>query len=136
MEISKLLELFSNDDLTCVETVEFSEWKVNKVKVEKLMPRKCISAVLWQNPIIQSSMHQIFTHMYSIVSIGPSFKENLTGFSYFGVSPHFTVQPLPSVSLPIIPSLQPSKKLTSKFITSPSGKRSRAAALKARLANH
>ena len=80
MEISKLLGLFSNDGLTCAERVEFSKWKVNRLKVEQLMPRKCISAVLWQNPIIQSNMHQIFTHMYSTVSIGQSFKENLTGF--------------------------------------------------------
>ena len=43
---------------------------------------------------------------------------------------------LPSVSLPIIPSLQPSKRLTSKFITSPSEKRSPTVALKVRLANH
>ena len=46
MEISKLLELFSNDGLTCAERVEFSKWKVNRLKVEQLMPRKCISAVL------------------------------------------------------------------------------------------
>ena len=26
------------------------------------------------------SMHQLFTHMYSTVSIGPSYIENLTGF--------------------------------------------------------
>ena len=31
--------------------------------VEQLMPGKCISAVLWHNPIIQSSMHQISTFM-------------------------------------------------------------------------
>ena len=107
-----------------VQRVEFSKWKVNALKVEQLMLRKCISAVLWQNPIIQSSMHQIFPNMYSTGSIGPSFKENLTGFSHTphttpsnGASPYFTVEPLPSVSLPIIASLQPSKKLTSKFIT-------------------
>ena len=45
IEISKLLELFSNDGLTCAERVEFSKWKVNRLKVEQLMPRKCISAV-------------------------------------------------------------------------------------------
>ena len=32
MEISKLLELFSNDGLTCEERVEFSKWKVKKLK--------------------------------------------------------------------------------------------------------
>ena len=87
MEISKLLDLFSNDGLTCAERVEFSKWKVNRLKVEQLMPRKCICVVLWQNPILQSSIHQIFTHMYSTVSIGPSFKENLTGFSHTPPSP-------------------------------------------------
>ena len=46
MEISKLLELFSNDGLTCAERVEFSKWKVNKLKIEQLISRKCISAVL------------------------------------------------------------------------------------------
>ena len=30
---------------------------------------------------IQSSIHQIFTQMYSTVSIGPSYKESPTGFS-------------------------------------------------------
>ena len=46
MAIRKLLELFSNDGLTCAERVEFSNWKVNRLKVEQLMLRKCISAVL------------------------------------------------------------------------------------------
>ena len=46
MKISKLPELFSNDSLTCGERVEFSKWKVNRLKVEQHMPRKCISAVL------------------------------------------------------------------------------------------
>ena len=121
----------------CRERVEFSKWKVSRLDVEQLMPRKCTSTILWQNPIIQYSMHQIFTHMYFTVSRGPSFKENLTGFlhtpppaplSSNDISPHFTIEPLPSVSLPIIPSLQPSKKLASKFITSLSGKQSQSAA--------
>ena len=82
MEISKLLKLFSNNDLTCAERVEFSRWKASRLKkVERLMSRKCISAMSWENPIIQSSMHQIFTHIYFTVSIGPPFKENFTGFS-------------------------------------------------------
>ena len=46
METSKLLEIFSIDGLTCAERVDFSKWKVNRLKVEQLMPRKCISAVL------------------------------------------------------------------------------------------
>ena len=29
------------------------------------MPKKCISAIFWSNPIIQSSKHRIFTHTYS-----------------------------------------------------------------------
>ena len=83
MEISKLLKLFSNNDLTCAERVEFSDWKVSRLKkVEHFMSRKCISAMSWENPIIQSSMHQIFTHTYFTVSIGQSFEENLTGFSH------------------------------------------------------
>ena len=45
--------------------------------MHSLMPRKCISA----NLTIQSSMHQIFTHMYLTVSIGPPYLESLTGFS-------------------------------------------------------
>ena len=45
MEISKFLELFSNDGLACTERVEFSKWKVNRLKIEQFMPRKCISAV-------------------------------------------------------------------------------------------
>ena len=90
--------------------------------------------------------------MYSTVSMGPLFKESVTEFSQTptplpppthintpppsnGVSPHFTVEPLPSDSLPIIPSFQPSKKLPSIFITSTSGKRSRTAALKVQLVN-
>ena len=32
MEISKLLELFSNDGLTCVKRAEFSKWEVNRLK--------------------------------------------------------------------------------------------------------
>ena len=32
MEISKLLELFFNDGLTCAERVKFSKWKVNRLK--------------------------------------------------------------------------------------------------------
>ena len=40
MEISKLLELFSNDGLTCAERVEFSKWKVSRLKIEQLMSRK------------------------------------------------------------------------------------------------
>ena len=42
------------------------------------------------------------------------------------ISPHFTIEPvLPSVAYPLIISsltLEPSKKLNSKFITSPHGK--------------
>ena len=36
MEISKSLELFSNDGLTYAERVEFSKWKVNRQKVDNL----------------------------------------------------------------------------------------------------
>ena len=32
MEISKLLEFFSNDGLTCSKGVELSKWKVNRLK--------------------------------------------------------------------------------------------------------
>ena len=49
--------------------------------VEQLMPEKCISAVLWDNPIIQFSMHQTSTHMYSTVSIAPSSMGSLTEIS-------------------------------------------------------
>ena len=45
------------------------------------MLKKCISAILWQNATIQSSMHQIFIQMCSTVSIGPSFLESPTRFS-------------------------------------------------------
>ena len=41
MEISKLLELFS-DGLTCAERVEFSKWKVNRLKVEQLIPQESV----------------------------------------------------------------------------------------------
>ena len=44
------------------------------------MPRKCISALLRQNPTTQSSMHQIFTHMHSTVSLGPSYMKSPIGF--------------------------------------------------------
>ena len=94
MEIGKLLKLFSNESLTYAERVEFSRSKVNRLKVEQLMPRKCIPAVLQQNPIIQSGMHQIFTHMHSAVSVGLSFKENLTGSSC-NPSPPPSQLPLP-----------------------------------------
>ena len=40
MEISRLVELFSNDGLTCAKRVEFSKSKVKRLKVEQLMPRK------------------------------------------------------------------------------------------------
>ena len=50
--------------------------------VQQHMQGKCISAVLWHNPIIHSSMHQISTHMYSTVSIAPSFVGSLTGISH------------------------------------------------------
>ena len=40
MEISKLLELFSNDGLTCAKRAEFSKWKVNRLKVEQLIVTK------------------------------------------------------------------------------------------------
>ena len=46
MEISELPQLFSNDELTCAERVQFSKWKVIRLKVEQLVPSKCISAVL------------------------------------------------------------------------------------------
>ena len=49
---------------------------------EQLMPGKCISAVLWHNPIIQSSLHQISAYMYSTVSIAPLFMGSLTGISH------------------------------------------------------
>ena len=60
--------------------------------VKHYMPRKCISA----NLTIQSSKHQIFTHLYLTVSIRPSYMESLTGFSQApppsnGVTPHFTI---------------------------------------------
>ena len=43
------------------------------------------SAVLWKNPIIQSNMHQVFTHMHSAVSIAPSFMWILIGILH---APH------------------------------------------------
>ena len=49
--------------------------------VEQLYASKFISAVLWQNPTVQSNMPQVFTRMYSAVSLGPSCMESLTGFS-------------------------------------------------------
>ena len=49
---------------------------------EQLMPGKCISTVLWHNPVIQSSLHQISAYMYSTVSIAPLFMGSLTGISH------------------------------------------------------
>ena len=41
-EISKLLELFSNDGLTPAERVELSKWKVNRLKVEQLLCQESV----------------------------------------------------------------------------------------------
>ena len=66
------------------------------------MQRKCISAVLWKNPIKQPpNIH----HMYSACSIGPShIEDHPTGFSQTSpsgsISPCFTTEPLPSVASP------------------------------------
>ena len=49
--------------------------------VEQLMPQKCISTVFWDIPIIQFSMHQTSTHMYSTVSVAPSSIGSLTEIS-------------------------------------------------------
>ena len=80
------------------------------------MPRKGILAALLHNPIIQSNMHQISSYMYSTVSTAPSFIGSLTGISHTppspcsppsnGFFPHFTIEPLISASLLIIPSLK------------------------------
>ena len=99
------------------------------------MPRKCISAILWQNPAIQSSMHQIFIQIYSTVSIGLSFLESSTGFSQAPppqtAFPYITFHYKTSsfCYLPIFSLLEPSKELKSKFAFSPLGKRSRTARL-------
>ena len=46
-------------------------------------PGKCIAAILWHNPIIQSSIHQISTHMmHSTLSIAPSLLWGLMGTSH------------------------------------------------------
>ena len=57
MEISMLLELFSNDGLTCAERVEFSKWKVNRLKVEQLpqFPQDHHSRRISQDSISYSS---------------------------------------------------------------------------------
>ena len=66
------------------------------------MQRKCISAVLWKNPIKQpANIH----HMYSACSIGPShIEDHPTGFSQTSpsgsISPCFTTEPVPSVASP------------------------------------
>ena len=113
--------------------------------VEQRLLRKCIFAVLWQNPIILSSVHQIFILMYSTVSIEPSC---IMGFLHVPplqrrfptfhdrtsslIHPHDRT----SCFLPIISSLEPSKKLKSKFINSPPEKRSWITALEFWLTNH
>ena len=46
--------------------------------VDQIMQRESTSAVLWQNPVKHT---QIFTQLYSTVSIGPSHMGSPTGFS-------------------------------------------------------
>ena len=83
--------------------------------VFKLWFKKNQMLRLFSSSIIQSSMHQIFNHMYCTDSIAPSFMGSLTGISHAaaspanGVSPYFTIELLLSASLPIIHSLEPSK---------------------------
>ena len=50
------------------------------------------------------------------------------------VSPHLTIEPLPSVAYPVISSLEPSKNGKGRFAVSPPGKRLRTAASESRLA--
>ena len=69
--------------INCKWAVTASHFVYSLVQ-QLIMPGICISAVLWQNPTVQSSMQQICTHVYSTVSIAPS----------FGVPPHFTKEPL------------------------------------------
>ena len=72
------------------------------------MQRKCISAVLWQNPIKHSlNVHpNVFDSFYRTVTHGePPQGEGSMGFAQAGlpqhsnaVSPHFTIEALPSVA--------------------------------------
>ena len=59
--------------------------------VDGAMQRKCISADFYKT---QSNMHQIFTHMYLTVSIGPSHIESRTELFikkfFVRWSPHFS----------------------------------------------
>ena len=74
------------------------------------MQRKCISAVLWQNQIKhESNIHpNVFN---SFVTYGESHKQDFhkpLDFHSNSISPHFTIEVLPSVSSPFF-SLEPSK---------------------------
>ena len=95
-----------------------------------------------QSSMVQSSMHHISTHMYSTASMTPLFMVSPTEISHTPsppsncLSPHFTIEPLISASLPITPSSKPSKQLKSKFVTFPAGKPSWTAALRNGHTNH
>ena len=75
-------------------------------------------------------MHQIFTHMYSTVSVGPSYMENPIGLLQ-APSSQLT---FPYIShwryVTLFTSLQPSKSLKSKLMSSPPRKRSQIAGLR------
>ena len=74
-------------------------------------------------PTIQSSMHQILTHMSLKVSIGPSYMESVTRFSQapsLGASPTFHHRTSPFCWLPIISSLELSRKIVKQIYNLPS----------------
>ena len=76
---------------------------------DQLYAKKCISAVLWQNPIKHPPA---IGQMYSVVSIGWPGMENPQNFHKppsNKVSSHFTIETLLSVASPFFSSLQPSK---------------------------
>ena len=95
-----------------------------------------------QSSMVQSSMHHIFTHMYSTASMVPLFMGSPTEIAHTPhppsncLSPHFTIEPLISASLPVTPSSKPSKQLKSKFVTFPAGKPSWTAAPRNGHTNH
>ena len=85
------------------------------------MPRKCISAILLQNPTIQSSVHQ---QLMQIVS--DSFHRTVILKESYGIftspspssnlSIHFTIKLLPYVTYSFVSLLESSKQLKNKFV--------------------
>ena len=78
--------------------ISFIHW------VDRTIKRVTNSPAVAHKSWIVRCIHRIFAHMYSTVSVGPSNIESLKGFlrpsPSNGVSPHFTIESLPSVPYP------------------------------------